>query len=99
MAEITPIGLPNLVSQGDLLARARAAQIGAEVAGNDTIAQELQRLAERRAEQVQLAGRVAGTSRQRREREGRRGERDPHARYDAEPDQDDDEPHALDVTA
>ena len=99
MSEIIPIGLPNLVSQGDLLARARAAQIGAETAGNDTIAQELQRLAERRSEQVQRSGKVESTTRQRRERERGGGERHPHERYDEEPDVDDDEPHALDVTA
>ena len=35
MSEIPPIGLPNLVSQGDLVARARAAAVGAERAGKD----------------------------------------------------------------
>jgi hypothetical protein len=99
MSEIPPIGLPNLVSQGDLVARARAAMAGAERAGNDEIAHELQRLADRRAEQVQRAERVASTSRQNRERQ--RQERDPESLYDRGDDADDegDGAHALDVTA
>ncbi len=98
MSEIPPIGLPNLVSQGDIAARARAAMAGAERAGNATIADELQRLADLRAEQVQRAERVAGTSRERRERQQRE---DPHSRYDRgdDPDEPDDGEHALDVTA
>ena len=72
MSEIPPIGLPNLVSQGDIVARARAAKAGSERAGNDVIAQELQRLAELRAEQVQRMERLATTRRQRRERERER---------------------------
>jgi hypothetical protein len=99
VSEIVPIGLPNLVSQGDLLARARAAQIGADVAGNDAIAHELQRLAERRSEQVQRSGKIESAGRQRRDRERGSGEHHEHERYDADPDGDDDEPHALDVTA
>ncbi len=99
MSEIPPIGLPNLVSQGDLVARARAAMAGSERAGNAEIAQELQRLAERRAEQVQRAERVAATSRQRRDRS--RDESDPHSRYDRGEDADDEgeDEHVLDVTA
>jgi hypothetical protein len=99
MSQIPPIGLPNLVSQGDLVARARAAMAGAERAGNDEIAQELRRLADRRAEQVQRAERVTATSRQRRERD--RKEQDPHSRYDRGDDVEDegDGEHALDVTA
>jgi hypothetical protein len=99
MSEIPPIGLPNLVSQGDLVARARAAMAGSERAGNATIAQELQRLAELRAEQVQRTERLAATKRQRREQPQRE---DPHSRYDhgdeLDSDEDDDE-HVLDVTA
>jgi hypothetical protein len=98
MSEIPPIGLPNLVSQGDLVARARAAMAGSERAGNDTIAQELQRLAELRAEQVQRMERLAATKRQRREQQ----REDPHSRYDHGDELDDDEgddEHVLDVTA
>ncbi len=99
MSEIPPIGLPNLVSQGDLVARARAAMAGSERAGNDAIAQELQRLAELRAEQVQRMERLAATTRQRREQQ----REDPHSRYDhgdelADDDETDGE-HVLDVTA
>jgi hypothetical protein len=99
MSEIPPIGLPNLVSQGDLVARARAAMAGSERAGNDEIGQELQRIAERRAEQVQRAERVAKTARERRER--RQPQQDPHSRYDHgdEPDDEGDGEHVLDVTA
>src|SRR5262245_17419911 len=98
MSEIPPIGLPNLVSQGDLGRRARAAAAGAERAGNDEIAHELQRIADRRAEQVQETERVHALSREQRERRER--ERDPHARYDSLEDDDDadDDDHLLDVT-
>jgi hypothetical protein len=98
MSEIVPIGLPNLVSQGDLVARARAAAAGAERAGNDEITHQLQRLADQRAEQVQATERVQETARERRER--RQREQDPHARYDHLDDEDaDDDDHLLDVTA
>jgi len=98
MSEIPPIGLPNLVSQGDLVARARAAAVGAERAGNDEITHELQRLADQRAEQVQQMERVQGLARERRER---RQDEDPHARYDHldEDEADPDDDHLLDVTA
>jgi hypothetical protein len=99
MSEIPPIGLPNLVSQGDLVARARAAMAGSERAGNDAVAHELQRLAELRAEQVQRTERLAATKRQRREQQ----REDPHSRYDQGDelaDGDDGESdHVLDVTA
>ena len=100
MSEISPIGLPNLVSQGDLVARARAAMAGSERAANDEIALQLRRDAERRAEQVQRAERVAATSRQRRDRN--RDNEDPHSRYDRGDDVEDeggDDDHVLDVTA
>jgi hypothetical protein len=99
MSEIPPIGLPNLVSQGNLVARAWAANAGAERAANDTIALELRRIAEERAEQVQRAERVGGTSRQRRDRSN--DEQDPHSRYDHgdDADDEDDGEHVLDVTA
>ena len=98
MSEIAPIGLPNLVSQGDLVARARAAAVGAERAGNDEITHQLQRLADQRAEQVQATERVQETAREQRER--RQREQDPHARYDHLDDEDaDDDEHLLDVTA
>jgi len=98
MSEIAPIGLPNLVSQGDLVARARAAAVGAERASNDEISNELQRIADRRAEQVQESQRVNATARERRER-GQR-EKDPHARYDhLDEDDEGDDDHLLDVTA
>lgn len=99
MAEIPPIGIPNLVSQGDLVARARAAAAGSERAGNDEITNELRRAADRRAEQVQRSERVHATERERRQRRER--EQDPHSRYDHgdEPDDGGDGEHALDVTA
>jgi|SRR4051794_20344294 hypothetical protein len=99
MSEVPQIGLPNLVSQGDLVARARAAAVGAERAGNDEIAHELQRIADRRREQVQETERVDALARERRERGER--ERDPHARYDRLEDEDEagDDDHLLDVTA
>ncbi len=96
MSNVPPIGIPNLVSQGDLLARARSAQAGAERAGNDQVAAELQRLAERRAEQVQRAERVEGMGP--RQREGRQPGDRPDEHYDDEP-TDDDDGHLLDVTA
>ena len=99
MSEVPQIGLPNLVSQGDLVARARAAAVGAERAGNDEIAHELQRIADRRREQVQETERLDALARERRERGER--ERDPHARYDRLEDEDGagDDDHLLDVTA
>jgi hypothetical protein len=99
MSEIAPIGLPNLVSQGDLVARARAAASGAERAGNDEITHQLQRLADQRAEQVQQTERVQELARERRDRRER--EQDPHARYDHLDDDeaDGDDDHLLDVTA
>ena len=99
MGEITPIGLPNLVSQSDLLARARSAQSGSDAAGRDAIARELQRLTDLRAEQVQRTARVGPGERRQRERErGHRHGDDPDARYD-QADDDDDDLHALDVSA
>jgi hypothetical protein len=99
MGEITPIGLPNLVSQSDLLARARSAQSGADAAGRDAIAHELQRLTDLRAEQVQRTARIGPGERRQRERErGHRHGDDPDARYDNAEDGDD-EVHALDVSA
>jgi hypothetical protein len=97
MSDVPPIGLPNLISQGDLLARARSAQAGSERAGNDQVAAELRRLADRRAEQVQRAERVEATGRHR--REDRHPEETPHEHYDDEPDADEDDGHRLDVTA
>ena len=99
MSEIPPIGIPNLVSQSALLARTSVAIAGAERAANDTIALELRRIAEERAEQVQRAERVAGTSRQRRDQSN--DEQDPHSRYDHgdDADDEDDGEHVLDVTA
>ena len=99
MAEIQPIGLPNLLSQGDLLARARAAQSGSERVSSDQIAEELQRAADRRAEQVQKVARVEQAAKRRREREQRSAQHDPHERFDQATDDDDDDPHLLDVTA
>ena len=98
MPEIPPIGIPNLVSQSALLARTSVAIAGAERAANAAVAQELQRLAELRAEQVQRTERLGGTTRQRREQE----REDPHSRYDHGDELDDDEgdgEHVLDVTA
>lgn len=98
MSEIPPIGIPNLVSQSALLARTSVAIAGAERATNDAVAQELQRLAELRAEQVQRTERVGGTMRQRREQQ----REDPDSRYDRGDELDDDEgddEHVLDVTA
>lgn len=99
MSEIPPIGLPNLVSQSALLARTAVAMAGADRAANHAVAQELQRLAEIRAEQVQRMERLAATTRQRREQE----REDPHSRYDhgdeLEDDDEGDGEHVLDVTA
>jgi hypothetical protein len=73
--------------------------VGSERANNDTIAQELQRLAELRAVQVQRMERLAATKRQRREQQ----DEDPHSRYDhgdeLEDDDEGDGEHVLDVTA
>jgi hypothetical protein len=101
MSEVSPIGLPNLVSQGDLLARTRGAQVGAEQVLREQAAVELRRTAERRAEQVQEAGRVQPSGRRRRD-EQRRGARDDREGYDLVdevPDDEPDEGHHLDVTA
>jgi len=99
MSEIPPIGLPNLVSQGNLVSRAWAANAGAERAANDEIAIELRRASEEKAERVQRTERVGGTMRQR--RDGSRDEQDPHSRYDHgdDADDEDDGEHVLDVTA
>lgn len=98
MSEIPPIGIPNLVSQSALVARTSVAMAGAERAANAAVAQELQRLAEVRAEQVQRTERPGVTKRQRREQQ----REDPHSRYDHGDELDDDEgedEHVLDVTA
>jgi hypothetical protein len=100
VSEVPPIGLPNILSQSDLIARTRGAQAGAEQALKDATAVELRRAAERRAEQVQSAARVEPAGRRRHEDE-QRGSQEGHDRYDhaeedpAEPD----EGHHLDVSA
>jgi hypothetical protein len=100
MAEIQPMGLPNLVSQGDQLARARA-QAGSETVAEDRHAIERQRNAVRRAGELPRVARVEPTGERRRDaRRDERGEEgeDPHERlaWDV-PDEDDE--HRLDVTA
>ncbi len=98
MGEITPIGLPNLLSQGDLLARVRSAQSGTDAASRDAVARELQRLTDLRAEQVQRTDRAGPGQRRERERERPRHHHDdPDARYDEG--DDDEEPRRLDVSA
>jgi hypothetical protein len=101
MSEVSPIGIPNLVSQGDLIARTRGAQAGAEQVLREQTAVELRRVGDRRAGQVQETGKVQPSGKRRRD-DQRRGAQDQHEGYDLVdevPDDDGDEGHHLDVTA
>ncbi len=100
MSEVSPIGIPNLLSQGDVLARTRGAQAGAEQVLKEQAAVEVRRAADRRAEQVQASARIGAAGRRRRE-DDRRGSRQHHDLYDAgdEEPEDGDEGHRLDVSA
>jgi hypothetical protein len=100
MSDVPPIGIPNLVSQGDLIARTRGAQASAEQVLGEQTAAELHRIGEQRAEQVQESARVEASGRRGRER-GQQQPDDPHDRYDHGDDDPDeaDEGHRLDVSA
>jgi hypothetical protein len=100
MSDIPPIGLPNLVSQGEQLARARAAG-GAEGLGQDRTALERERAAVRRAAELARVPRVEAVGRRAEERKrGQAGHGRGHT-WDEAPldDGDDGEEHRLDVTA
>jgi len=100
MAEIQPIGLPNLISQSDLIIRTRAAQSGADRTTQDVLALALNRSQDRRREQVQRVPQIGATSRRRRDRDARAGRDDPHDRYDdGDDDTDDADGHQLDLSA
>ena len=99
MLEPPRIGLPNLVGQGELLARTRGAQAGAEHAARDTIAAGLRHEALQRAQELPPTHRVEDVNKdpQGRDGEGSSGRRREH-RDDLEPD-DGEDGHLVDVTA
>jgi hypothetical protein len=98
MLEPPRVGLPNIVGQGELVARTRGAQAGAEHAARSTVAATLQHESVRRAEQLPATERVEaiGKEPEHEHEQGRRGGR--HADADELPD-DDGDGHLLDVTA
>ena len=63
---MTRIGLPNLVAQSAQVARSRGSEAGAERAAQAGVALRLVREADRRAAELERAGRTAGTGRRRR---------------------------------
>ncbi len=99
MLEPPRIGLPNLLGQGELMARMRSATAGADSAARDAIAASLQQEAVRRAEELPAAQRVERTGEDPHEHDqggrqgGRRGAED-----GADPDDPEDGP-LVDVTA
>jgi hypothetical protein len=100
MSEIPRVGLPNLLSQSELLARSRGAYTGAEANVRDAVRQELQADAVQRAERLPAAARVEAVGKRREERRDPRedGEEDDgHSHWDEAPD--DDERPGLDLTA
>jgi hypothetical protein len=99
MSDVPPIGLPNLVSQGEQLARARAAG-GAEGLAQDRTAVERQRAAVRRAAELAKVPRVEAVGRRADERRRGKGQAGHGHTWDEQPLEDeDDEGHRLDVTA
>jgi hypothetical protein len=93
------IGLPNLVGQGELIARTRGAQVGAEHAARDTIAAGLRQEAVQRAEELPPTHRVEGVERdpKGRDEQGSSGQRREQG-DDHEPD-DGEDGHLVDVMA
>ena len=99
MSDVPPIGLPNLVSQGEQLARARAAG-GAEGLGQERTAIERERDAVRRAAELARVPRVEAIGRRADERKRGGGGHGRGHTWDEPPlDEDDGEEHRLDVTA
>jgi hypothetical protein len=98
MLEPPRVGLPNLVGQGELVARTRGAQTGAEHAAREAVAAGLQAEAVRRAEQVPETHRVEAMEKDPNDEQAP----DRHAGHghDADVDDDDDDDgHLLDVMA
>ena len=99
MQEIARIALPNLVSQGDQLARSRGTMAGGELALRTVLAESLRHEGVERAEHLPPAHALEGIDDRERERRGGDGGR----RRQREPDEDeqpDDGPgHHIDVTA
>jgi hypothetical protein len=99
MMEAPRVGLPNLVGQGELVARTRGAVAGAENAARAAIAAGLQTEAVQRAEHLPAAHRVEALGKDPQQQHGqggqgsRRGE-DHHAAPD-----DPEDGHLVDVTA
>jgi hypothetical protein len=93
------IGLPNLVGQGELLARTRGAQAGAEHAARDTIAAALRHEAVKGAEELPPTHLAENVNRdpKGRDEQGSSGKRRQHG-DDLEPD-DGEDGHLVDVTA
>jgi hypothetical protein len=100
MLEPPRVGLPNLVGQGELVARSRGAQTGAEHAAREAVAASLQQEAVRRAEQVPETHRVEAMEKDPNDEQAS-GRHPGHGRdADAEPDDEGDaDGHLLDVMA
>jgi hypothetical protein len=76
MLEPPRVGLPNIVGQGELVARTRGAQAGAAEAARGTIAASLRQESARKAETLPPADRVEGIDKDPQEphdRDGRGG--------------------------
>ena len=99
MLEPPRIGLPNLVGQGELLARTRGAQAGAEHAARDTIAAGLRHEALQRAQELPPTHLAENVNRdgKNQDEQGSSGKRRRHG-DDLEPD-DGEDGHLVDVTA
>jgi hypothetical protein len=98
MQEIQRVGLPNLLSQSELVARSRGT-LGAEVAVRDQIAMALARQAQQKAGELRPVTQVEAAGK--RQRDPREEQRDEH---DHTPEDDggllEDEPHhTIDLSA
>ena len=98
MLEPPRVGLPNIVGQGELVARTRGAQAGAAETVRAQVAASLQQESVRKAEQLPPAERVDAIGKDREEPRQRGGHGGRHAGADHEPD-DDGDGHLLDVVA
>lgn len=100
MQEISRIAIPNLVSQGDQLARSRGTMAGGELALRTIAAESLRRDGVERAEHLEPAHALEAIDRRERERRGRGGGGGGHAPEDDAEAADDDAPgHHIDITA
>jgi len=100
MLEPPRVGLPNIVGQGELVARTRGAQAGAAEAVRATVAASIRQESVRKAEQLQRAHRVEGIGEESEQApDGRRRGGDGAAHHAAPGEDDGGDGHLLDVVA